>query len=354
MLRHARIQLPESRASVRWLTGFRYWAKIARSAFSALRRRHNPFRALDERTLMHQRGSGKGRVALSWWRGAPPGGRVNEPAPGSTTSTHGRSNLGALDECAPPRTGPALQQLISRLMAQRARPVALPRGPLTTVFADAEELVRLVERREVRRGLLAVGVAPDRLAELPLAIAALREAETQRLLERAAVRSPSRSEAEQAAVVLREEIRAACGWNLRTTFARGALARITDSTDPADLMQDLIELGQLLRENRNAFGNDHTFDLPARSSQAVALAGELGRAPSYPPTSGPRRSDPPPSAAEVRDRAFSYLSTLAEELHQAGQYAFRSDHDIRRLFTAISLNRPLGWGLRTTLHDLST
>ncbi len=261
----------------------------------------------------------------------------------------------------------ALQALMPRLQTLTKREVLAPRVRTGLVLADLTELVHVLARPVVRQRLLAIGVERERFEELKQALEALREAENQRVRIRGESRSRARSDALQRAAWLRDELLAACRWNLRSGAPGGALERITDSDDPIDLAQDLRELVQLIQDNAGAFRRDRSFNADVRCTEAQELGRQL-RSQRDNSASGEldtlgvspdEASSPRVSAAvlgvveDTRNRAFTHAWCLAQELRDAGLYAFRGHEESRRLFLSSHPPHPRRQGLSSTIRALA-
>lgn len=212
-----------------------------------------------------------------------------------------------------------------------------PRVRVSWVLAEASELLTCIRQTRTRLELLAAGLSERKLTELGPAIGALRAAEAEIL----AARCPDADYAEAltSALDLRDELLAACHWNLRNREVASALVRITDSTDSAELAMDLRELMQLVREHVSDFENDQSFRSDQSIRQASALADEL---------TATRDAPIPAELLDLRDRAFTHLCGVIEEIRSAGRYAFRGRPEARHLFA--SELQPRRW--RSRLNSL--
>jgi hypothetical protein len=204
-----------------------------------------------------------------------------------------------------------------------------PRARVPLVLAEADELLGILQQGWVRQRVVATGLTVERMDLLGPARAGLEEAERRWIGEFL----PGKDEAESlnTGQELRLELLSACRWNLRGEDVEGSLARISDGSDPAELGIDLRELGQLVREHGMAFAGDRTFrqeDVLRRADAAAQQLMAMGEC------SVSRET------RDVRQRAFSFLALLMEELRQAGRHAFRGTREARSLFaTDVSTRR---------------
>ncbi|QDG52930.1 hypothetical protein FIV42_19940 [Persicimonas caeni] len=226
---------------------------------------------------------------------------------------------------------PNLDQLTPTLQALDAADVSAPHGmPIDVFLAEAEALVALATRAEIAAKLTHVGVADARLARFEVALGAAREAQaawTQ-------VRSRRQTEEFEAAVAdgesLRRDMLHACSWNLRRNRkVREALKFVREGDGHADLAQDLHDLASLIDNNRAAFDSDGSFDAVAVAERARGVAATLmGESASY------RLRFTSAGAKEMRDRAFTFLDDLVQEVREAGRYVFRDDEEMARRFAS--------------------
>ncbi|HEX2734871.1 MAG TPA: hypothetical protein VHM70_24865 [Polyangiaceae bacterium] len=201
--------------------------------------------------------------------------------------------------------------------------LAEPRVRISVVLAEADELLGILQQTWVRQRLAATGLTSERMDLLGPARVALQEA--QRRWLGAFASEKEEAEALQFGQDLRDELLSACHWNLRGKDVTGSLARISDSTDPMELGLDLRELIELVREHSSSFGGDRTFRFEETLGRADVVAKRLA-------SMGERPVGH--ETAEIRQRAFAFLSQLMDELRQAGKHAFRGTREARSLFSS--------------------
>jgi hypothetical protein len=198
-----------------------------------------------------------------------------------------------------------------------------PRVRVALVVQEALDLLAAVQQPRVRGKLISTGVSSQRVDSLEPAIEALRVAQSQVL--RARCPDEDFVEALSSALDLRDEMVAACLWNLRHREVGASLVRITDSTDGVELAMDLRELVQLLDEHAIDFESDRTFHAVECVRQASALADELTATLDQPV---------PLPTLELRDRAFTHLLDVIDEVRSAGRHAYRGRSEARSLFAS--------------------
>jgi hypothetical protein len=187
------------------------------------------------------------------------------------------------------------------------------------------ELAELASRPTVLARLAKVGLAPTVLDELALASQALHYVEA--CVRSAQGLAPCGASALDQAANLRQELLGACHWNLRGAEHVEALARITDSEDPAEVALDLNELALLILDNLELFRADTTFDAERVAHSARATAVGLNELPLQ---GGAVKYE----WRDLRARAFTHLTMLIDELRTAGRYAFRGTPAARVWFAA--------------------
>lgn len=218
----------------------------------------------------------------------------------------------------------ALKQMQDVLEKIPRQGIAEPRVRVSVVLEEAQELAGLLSRHEVARRLADVGVAAERVQELEPATQALREAEAEWLRARAHGKSAERARAESEGYALRDELLSACRFNLADCDIFAELARITDGEDAQDLRHDLLELAELVENHIDCFRSDRSFAATCRIEEARLLSEQIGYSEEL--------SAPDDDARILRNRAFTYLIELMQQLREAGLYAFRGSTQARRYF----------------------
>lgn len=128
-------------------------------------------------------------------------------------------------------------------------------------------------------------------------------------------------EIETEAASLRRRMLAASRFNLRDVReAQVALATIRGGNGVDDLVQDLFDLASVCVKYAPAFDADRSFDVDEHIDKARTLGRRLSHV-----VSSVRLGTDATAARELRDRAFSYMQELVNEIRFAGRYAFRDD-----------------------------
>lgn len=220
----------------------------------------------------------------------------------------------------------ALQSLRDDLMALGDDSLLEPRIQLGAFLDEARELSAILSRASVAKRIRSVGVPQGRLDALELAVEALADSEMCWATARDAQKSEREIQAEPLAYFLRDEMVAACRFNLDRSEVAELLARVTAGEGLHDLAQDLRELSDFVRDHAASFSGDTSFDPLSCADEAVELARSI--AVDAGPDEGAR------ALLEQRDRAFTYLVGLVEQLRQAGRYAYRGTPEARAYFAS--------------------
>ena len=223
-----------------------------------------------------------------------------------------------------------LQTAMPELLATPAAAVRAPDLPVAVTLQEGHDLLTLAERESVWQSLVAVGVELGRREQLRLMLGALRAAESNWVVMRDRRKSETQTQLETAADTLRGAILVAARWSLRgDDKALATLAAISEGEGVADLAQDLSDLAELCERNLTAFERDQSFDAPARIAEARTLYAQLAAS-----TSKERLDTEQTRAIDLRNRAFTELDGIMDELREAGRYAFRDQDDLRSRFAS--------------------
>ncbi len=247
-----------------------------------------------------------------------PGKEESPSAPRATTQARAHHGDPAGEALADWRGMESLREELLRLPASS---LCEPRVRVPVVLQEGTQLLLTVNQSHVRERLLATGISSDSLDTLAQAIDALRVAHAN--VVGSLCPDDDFAEALASALELRDELVAACHWNLRQRDVADYLVRITDSSDITELSMDLKELAQLVELYLADFAADGTFDAPNCMRQARALADEL---------TATLAREIPQAVQDLRDRAFTHLARLMEEVRNAGLYAYRANVQMRRPF----------------------
>jgi len=196
-----------------------------------------------------------------------------------------------------------------------------PDLPLSVALQEAHDLSAMLEADDAWSALVAVGLPLRAAADLPLAIAAARQAQSQWVVARDRTKPAAQREREEQGTALRRELSAACRWNLRADEqAQAVLDTIAQGDGLADLVQDLEDLATLIAHHQDHFDGDQTFDAPAQAEAARSLALDIAEG-----SAQGRASEDQDELRRLRDRAVLHLDRLVSDVRRAGRYAFRDD-----------------------------
>ena len=223
-----------------------------------------------------------------------------------------------------------LQSVLPELSELPADQVRSPDLPLAVALQEGHDLLTLIQGESVWPSLAAVGVQAGRREQLQLLIGAARAAESNWVVMRDRKKSQTQQELEARAYELRSTMLAAVRWNLRhDAKARTTLSAILEGEGVEDLTQDLSDAAELCERNLDAFEADQSFDALARIAEARALYAQLAAG-----TSAERLDTEQAKAVDLRNRAYTQLDDLTNELREAGRYAFRGDDTLRARFAS--------------------
>lgn len=196
-----------------------------------------------------------------------------------------------------------------------------PDLPIVVALQEGNDLHTSIQKDDTWDRLLAVGVPPAALADLPLAVAATRQAQSEWTVLRDRGKPQAQRDREVVGAALRADLVAACRWNLRAnTTAQAVLDQIVQGEGVPDLVQDLLDVATLIERHEEAFAGDETFDATAKAEEARSSAAEISAGLSEGKTPGDHQA-----AKRLRDRAFTHMDRIVTELREAGRYAFRKE-----------------------------
>ncbi len=170
--------------------------------------------------------------------------------------------------------------------------------------------------------LAVVGVTNNKIKDLPVRAGACREAQSIWNKDYRSQQEAQKEWAEQApeAYAFRNDLLASLRFAYRKDDALlSRVNAITDGSGHADMIQDLNDIAVLGRENPDpltAIGFDLT-QLDLAATRADELADLLAEA-------NGDKADPNESKI-IRDKAYTYLKALVDEIREAGKYVFRNN-----------------------------
>jgi len=223
----------------------------------------------------------------------------------------------------------ALSQLTQALKSIPAADVERPDGPMAELLQEILELLTFLAQNPAQaERLKKVGMGPDKVEALRAAHAAAQEAETAWGVVSGKNKPQQALEDEKRGYTLRSEGVAACRWNLRgNRHAQGVLDEVQQGDGIPDLIQDLRVTAGLIDANAAAFSGDETFDPVARAAELRTVATVVESN-----TAGIRTDLTQAEALDLRDRAYTHMDGLADEVKEAGRYAFRTERQHVRFF----------------------
>jgi hypothetical protein len=233
-------------------------------------------------------------------------------------------------------TQQALDALGDTLAAIPEKEVRSPNIPAMETVVEARQTVELVRQDKlVAEQLGKVGVDDAALDAVELAAKAAERAE---ILCRY-VLFGVKSEEAQARVALAERVRgevlAAARFNLRRDRKAMATIRgIAQGRGLLDLSKDLGLCDEFLVNYEGAFDADETFDAAEALKQCRALKSELDAMLSSQDDALARQR-----ALDLRNRAWTHLDDLLDDLREAGRYALRAHPKLRRAFASAYTRR---------------
>lgn len=170
--------------------------------------------------------------------------------------------------------------------------------------------------------LQVVGITADMINDLPVCAGACREAQSIWNKDYRSQQEAQRQWAEQSpeAYDLRDDLLASLRFAYRKDDALlSRVGAITDGSGHADMIQDLNDIAVLGRENPDPL-SDIGFDL-AQLDLAATRADEL--ADLLAEANGDKAD--PNNSKVIRDKAYTHMKALVDEIREAGKYVFRKD-----------------------------
>lgn len=223
----------------------------------------------------------------------------------------------------------ALTELTPTLTAIPAADVERPDIPMPEYLQEILELLTFLTQNPAQaERLKKVGFGPDKVEAVAKAHAASQEAETNWNVASGRNKPQKALEDEKKGYEARSAAMAACRWNLRADrHAQGVLDEVQQGEGIPDLIQDQRVLASLIDSNAAAFAKDETFDPVTRAAELRTLAATIESN-----AAGVRTDLTQAQAIDLRDRAYTHLDTLADELKEAGRYVFRLERAYLRFF----------------------
>jgi len=207
--------------------------------------------------------------------------------------------------------------------------IQVPSIPVDVFLQEAENLYHW--SNDDAAALKGVGITQEMIDDLPVRAGALREAQSLWFKDRYSQEEAQKEWGLQspAAYDLRDELL----HDFRFAFRKdpmllGRVSEITDGTGPEDMIQDLNDLSVLGKANPEplaAIGFDAT-KLETAAQTADAMADLLATA------NGDKAEHN--ESKMIRDKAYTHLKELVDEVREAGKYVFWKDEIRYRGYTS--------------------
>ncbi len=211
----------------------------------------------------------------------------------------------------------ALEALQPVLDAIPADDVRAPDQPVDIYFQETEDLLEHVAANGLAQLLDDEGLEPETLASIPQALAAARESQTAWMLLNERAKPQEQRQLEQRGYDLRTKISKKARFILRKNNAALAIiSQILEGEGVADLVQDLDDMRMLMTHHAAAFARNKNFDVAAASAEALKLSTDIRKG-----LAGFRMNPEQSKAVELRNRAWTYLDSLVDDVREAGRAA---------------------------------
>lgn len=198
--------------------------------------------------------------------------------------------------------------------------VSIPAIPMDVYLQEAENLYHWA--LDDQEKLSVVGISAEKLADLPIRAGACREAQSVWFKERFSQQEAQRNWGIQSPLAydLRDELLHTFRYAYRKDESiLGRVSAIAEGDGHADMIQDLNDLAVLGRENPDPL-NNIGYDL-AKLEQAGNTADQMADLLAM---ANGDKADQSESKI-IRDKAFTHLKELVDEIREAGKYVFWRD-----------------------------
>jgi hypothetical protein len=212
-----------------------------------------------------------------------------------------------------------LETLLPKLKAIPPSQVRYPDMPVEQAAKEGQVMATAAE--EDAGAITAIGVAPELIAGLGVAVGAFRASQAKLTAAIGEVKEAGRQwmEEEPKAAELRSELLDALSYGLRNIpDAKKALKRIREGEGSLDMIKDIQALAELGSMNQNELKkmNYDAGQLSAAAEKGTYLSKLFARAFIEKGSAG---------AKDLRDRAFTYMRRIMSEILDAAEYAFRKN-----------------------------
>lgn len=213
--------------------------------------------------------------------------------------------------------------------------VTVPNLPMAVALQESHDLATLTAKPEVRNALLMVGVLPEDLDRLSKVVDATRQAQSDWVVARDRTKPESQKILEEQVYEHRNEMLAACRWNLRKDRVGMAIvSSISEGEGIEDAIQDLRDLSGLVESRTAAFNADKTFDVKDAVNRANTLANNTEKG-----LSQVRLTNEQSKTKDLRDRSYTHLADAVSNIREAGRYAYRTNPEMFSKFASDYLRR---------------
>lgn len=215
-----------------------------------------------------------------------------------------------------------LEMMKETLLSIPEDQVSQPAYPISIFLQDCTDLYKWVQKDKPK--LLQVGITDEMIEELLKRNEATRFAQADWNNEFQSIQDATKDWKAQspAAFKFHDNLIAA----FRYAFRRDKklsdkVSSIAEGSSNADMIQDLMDLSVLGKANQ-ALLEAISFDL-LQLDQAAEMANNLSLILAAANGSRMEYSE----TLDLRNRAYSYLKVLSDEIREAGKYVFRNDYD---------------------------
>ena len=245
----------------------------------------------------------------------------------------------------------ALEALRPKLDEMEPDEIRAPDQPTEVYFQETTDVLTHIAEHQLAGMLVDEGLEQETLDAVPQALAAAQEAQSLWAMAYEKEKPVDQKTAEEKGFALRTKVAKKARFALRKNKAGLAvLSQILEGEGIADLVQDLDDLGMLLKHYSAAFARNRNFDAVATTTELTALATTIRSG-----LAGFRMSTAQSKAVDLRNRAWSFLDDLLGDVREAGRAAtegkiargFGSAHE-RRLRAAQRRKAKAGSGGETS------
>jgi len=211
----------------------------------------------------------------------------------------------------------ALEALRPILDAIPPQDVRTPNQPADIYFQETDDLLEHIALNQLAQVLVNEGLDVTTLEGVPLALTAAREAQTAWTLVNERAKPQEQRDLEKRGYDLRTKVSKKARFTLRRNpAALAVLSQILEGEGVADLVQDLDDLRMLMSHHAATFAQNKNFDSAAASAELASLASNIRKG-----LSGFRMNPEQSKAVDLRNRAWTHLDDLVDDVREAGRSA---------------------------------